>query len=155
MDDATSPHLDRRRLLGSTAVLGLTGPLLVACGSDDSGSSGNGGDSGSSGGSGDSGSSGGAGQLPVDTADVPVGGGIVLADAKLVVTQPSDGEFKCFTAVCTHKGCTVGSVENGEIACPCHGSRFSATDGTVVNGPAESPLEERPVKVEGGQVVEA
>jgi Rieske Fe-S protein len=152
MDDATIPHLDRRRLLGSTAVLGLTAPLLVACGSDDSGGSDS---SGGSGGSGDSRASGGAGQLPVDTADVPVGGGIVLADAKLVVTQPSDGEFKCFTAVCTHKGCTVGSVENGEIACPCHGSRFSAADGTVVNGPAENPLEERPVKVEGGQVVEA
>jgi len=138
MDDATTPHLDRRRLLGCTALLGLTGPLLVACGSDDS-----------------AGSSGGPGTLPVDTADVPVGGGIVLADAKLVVTQPSDGEFKCFTAVCTHKGCTVGSVEDGEISCPCHGSRFSATDGTVVSGPAEDPLEERPVRVEGGQVVEA
>ncbi len=154
MDEATIPHLDRRRLLGCTAVLGVTGPLLVACGSDDSGGSDSAGGSGGSGDSGGSGGSGGPGGLPVDTADVPVGGGIVLAEAQLVVTQPSDGEFKCFTAVCTHKGCTVQSVEDGEIRCPCHGSRFSAADGSVVSGPAEDPLEERPVQVKGGQVVE-
>ena len=62
----------------------------------------------------------------------------MLTDDKLVVTQPTEGEFKGFTAVCTHQGCTVGRVEDGEIRCPCHGSRFSAEDGSVVGGPART-----------------
>ena len=45
------------------------------------------------------------------------------------------------------------SVEDGEISCPCHGSRFSAEDGSVTNGPASKPLEEFPVSVDGDQVV--
>ncbi|HEX5811853.1 MAG TPA: Rieske (2Fe-2S) protein, partial [Pseudonocardia sp.] len=54
------------------------------------------------------------------TSQVPVGGGVVLADAALVITQPKAGQFKAFSAVCTHQGCTVGSVEGGTINCPCH-----------------------------------
>ncbi|HET6562591.1 MAG TPA: Rieske (2Fe-2S) protein [Marmoricola sp.] len=121
-----------RRVFGGAALLGLSAPVLAACGSDEAAT---------------------AGSFPVATADVPLGGGVVLADAQLVVTQPAEGEFRCFTAVCTHQGCTVGSVTDGEIACPCHGSRFSAQDGSVVNGPATDPLEEFPVSVKGGQVV--
>ena len=122
-----------RRAFGCAALLGLAAPALVACGSDGAE---------------------GPRALPVATKDVPLGGGIVLTDDKLVVTQPTDGQFKCFTAVCTHQGCTVARVEDGEIRCPCHGSRFSAVDGSVVSGPAEDPLEERPVTVRGDQVVE-
>jgi nitrite reductase/ring-hydroxylating ferredoxin subunit len=44
-------------------------------------------------------------------SDVPEGGGVVFRDQKVVVTQPEPGEFKAFTAVCTHQGCLVDSVE--------------------------------------------
>jgi len=86
-------------------------------------------------------------------ADVPVGGGVILPDAAVVVTQPKEGDIKAFSAICTHQGCLVGSVENNEIVCPCHGSKFSATDGSVLQGPATQPLAAAPVAVSGGNVV--
>jgi len=139
----TARGIGRRRVVAGTAGLGLATPLLAACGSDD-GSTGD--DSGSSGGSG----AGGGALGP--TSDVPVGGGTVYSEQEVVVTQPAEGEFKAFTSVCTHQGCQVGKVENNEILCPCHGSAFSADDGSVVTGPATAALEEVPISVEGDQI---
>jgi Rieske Fe-S protein len=82
---------------------------------------------------------------------VPVGGGTVYATAKVVVTQPSMGQYKGFSAVCTHEGCTVGDVST-TINCPCHGSQFSITDGSVIRGPAKAPLPAKTVTVSGGNV---
>jgi Rieske Fe-S protein len=89
------------------------------------------------------------------TSDVPVGGGKILADKKIVLTQPQSGEFHGFSAVCTHAGCIVGSVSGGTINCPCHGSRFNITNGSVVNGPAASPLPPVSIKVQGSSIVQA
>ena len=91
------------------------------------------------------------------TADIPVAGGkIVTADGKpIVITQPKAGTFLAFTAVCTHAGCTVNSVSAGVISCPCHGSTFSATDGSVEGGPAPSPLASVAIKVSGDSIVAA
>ena len=141
--DAGSP---RRTLLKGLAAGGLALPLLSACGSGDSGGSGGG----SAGGSG-SGSGGSGGGVSVAESTVPVGGGVVV-DQEVVVTQPSKGDFKAFSAICTHQGCPVEGVQNGEIVCPCHGSRFSAKDGSVVNGPAAAPLGAKKVQVNGGKV---
>jgi Rieske Fe-S protein len=160
MNDIDLRHLDRRRLLGSVAALGVAAPLLAACGSDDepSGSSTPASSSSSSSASDtptEEPQGSGGGQELVATADVPVGGGVVLDDTKLVVTQPTEGDFKCFTAVCTHQGCLVGSVEDNVITCPCHGSQYSAEDGTVVTGPATGNLTPVDVTVKGGQIVES
>jgi Rieske Fe-S protein len=89
------------------------------------------------------------------TSQVPVGGGTVFAAQKVVVTQPRQGTFQAFTAVCTHKGCTVGTVGGGTINCPCHGSKFSAADGSVVHGPATAPLAKINVSTTGGNIVMA
>ncbi len=86
-------------------------------------------------------------------ADVPVGGGVVLTDAEIVVTQPTAGTIKAFTAVCTHQGFTVGRVQDGQIICLHHGSRYDAATGAVVMGPAPRALAEIAVAVSGGQVV--
>ncbi|GAA1396791.1 Rieske (2Fe-2S) protein [Catellatospora coxensis] len=83
-----------------------------------------------------------AGKPLVETAKVPVGGGVILEAERLVVTQPQAGVYKAFSAVCTHQGCTVTSVADGIIECGCHGSRFRATDGSVAGGPATRPLRE-------------
>jgi Rieske Fe-S protein len=89
------------------------------------------------------------------TSDVPVGGGTILTDKKIVITQPQSGTFKAFTAVCTHAGCTVGSVSGGTINCPCHGSKFNIATGAVVNGPAASPLAPVNIQVQGTSIVQA
>jgi Rieske Fe-S protein len=89
------------------------------------------------------------------TADIPVGGGKILADKKIVITQPRAGSFIAFTAVCTHQGCTVDSLAGGTINCPCHGSKFSIADGSVVKGPAPSPLAPVSIKVQGTSIVQA
>jgi|SRR4051794_12291169 Rieske Fe-S protein len=86
-------------------------------------------------------------------ADVPVGGGVVVAAQDLVVTQPVAGTFKGFSATCTHQGCKVAEVKGGTINCPCHGSKFAVADGTPTAGPAKKPLPEKPVTVQGASVV--
>ncbi len=93
-----------------------------------------------------------AGESLASTADIPVGGGQVFADQNVVVTQPQAGTFKAFSAVCTHQGCTVSKVASGTIDCPCHGSKFAIADGSVVDGPASRPLEERQVTVSGDSI---
>ena len=134
-----SHEMTRRVLLRGAAVSGVAAPLLAACGTAGAGGS-------------PSASQPAAGGTKVPTSDVPLGGGAILPDEKVVVTQPAKGDFKAFSAVCTHQGCTVTTVTDGTINCPCHGSKFAVADGSVVNGPATRPLESLTATVEGDQV---
>ncbi|WP_149823365.1 Rieske (2Fe-2S) protein [Streptomyces tailanensis] len=86
------------------------------------------------------------------TADIPVGGGTIFKDRKVVVTQPEEGDFKAFSAVCTHRSCIVSSVSDDTINCACHGSKFSITDGAVENGPATAPLPAEQITVSGNSI---
>ena len=84
------------------------------------------------------------------TAEIPVGGGKIFPDDQVVVTQPQSGQFKAFSAICTHQGCLVGQVEGGHIICPCHGSQFDITTGDPTpESLARSPLEAKTVTVTG------
>jgi Rieske Fe-S protein len=92
---------------------------------------------------------------PVELAaatEIPVGGGMVLSKANLVVTQPVAGEFKAFSSVCPHVGCVLDKVANGTIDCPCHGSTFRIADGAVVTGPATQPLTPVAITVANGVI---
>lgn len=130
-----SPGLTRRHMIGGATVVGVGLPLLTACGGSEA-------------------PSGPTGSGPlVRTTDVPVGGGVVVADRNMVATQPSAGTFKVFVATCTHQGCEVQKVQNGTIDCPCHGSRFAIADGSVVEGPATRPLASVAFSVADGQIV--
>jgi Rieske Fe-S protein len=100
-----------------------------------------------SGGSGAAPTTTGGGTLLGDVSEIPVGGGKVFMTEKVVVTQPVKGEFKAFSAVCTHVGCIVDKVANGKIYCPCHGSIFKITDGSVVAGPAPRPIPAEKINV--------
>jgi len=93
------------------------------------------------------------GDVLTSVDDVPVEGGVVIADPPVVVVQPSSGDIKGFSAVCPHQGCLMSSVEANEIVCPCHGSLFSAEDGSVIAGPAREGLPAVPVSVQGDSVV--
>jgi len=86
---------------------------------------------------------------------VPVGGGLILADKKIVITRDSGGTVHAFSAVCTHMGCTVGSVSGGAIKCPCHGSTYDASTGKNISGPAPRPLSPVNVTVKGDDIYQA
>ena len=92
------------------------------------------------------------GAVLVKTAEVPVGSGIILDEAKVVVTQPAAGDFKAFSSICTHLSCPLNGISGDRITCTCHGSSFSISDGTPAGGPARSPLEEIAVTVDGDEV---
>jgi Rieske Fe-S protein len=86
-------------------------------------------------------------------SEIPLGGGKIFTAAKVVVTQPTRGQYKAFSAVCTHVGCIMSEVANGTIDCPCHGSEFKITTGAVVTGPAPAPLPKKQIKIVDGKVV--
>ena len=83
------------------------------------------------------------------TADIPVGSGVIVDD--VVITQPAEGKFNGFSAICTHAGCTVAEVVGASINCPCHGSSFNL-DGTVAKGPANRPLDAKDIVVQGDSI---
>ncbi|NUR04823.1 MAG: Rieske (2Fe-2S) protein [Streptomyces sp.] len=122
-------------------VLLATGAATLAAGCSKYGNS----DSGS-------GTNASGGQELAKTSEIPVGGGKIFKDQKVVVTQPKKDEFKAFSAICTHQGCTVSTISNGTIDCPCHGSQYRIADGSVAGGPAPKPLPAEQIKVEGNSI---
>ncbi|GAA4364016.1 Rieske (2Fe-2S) protein [Nocardioides caricicola] len=134
--------ITRRNALTGAATAGVALPLLAACGGGDDDTTAN--DPGASAGT--------PGEVLASTSEIPVGGGEIFEDQSVVVTQPTEGEFKCFSAICTHQGCLVSSVKDGAINCTCHGSSFSIEDGSVLGGPAPSALSSVDVTVEGDDI---
>lgn len=152
------PGISRRRALSGAATVGVSLPLLAACGGSNGAAadpppsesvSSTPGDAPAEQGS--SSSPAGAGGLTA-VSDVPVGGGVIFPDDRVVVTQPTEGDFKAFTAVCTHTGCIVNEVTD-TINCPCHGSMYDLATGAVVGGPAPAPLDEVSFSVKGAEIV--
>ncbi len=90
-----------------------------------------------------------AGDPVAQLTDVPSGGGLVVGD--VVITRDGD-TVHAFSATCTHQGCIVSDVTDGEILCPCHGSAFDASTGAVVTGPATRPLPVVGVEVRNGAI---
>lgn len=155
------PGSSRRAVLraagvgGAVVAVGLT---AAACGNSSSGNTSANSPASAAGGASSApasaGSGGAGGTLLAQTSDIPLDGGkIVTTDNGTVVTQPSAGTYKAFTAICTHQGCTVGSVSNNQIMCPCHGSIYSAVDGHVIQGPAPAPLAAKTISVSAGQIM--
>ncbi|OLZ72624.1 iron-sulfur protein [Streptomyces sp. IMTB 2501] len=139
----------RRTVLATGAAAAIVAPV-AACGGGTK-SSGSASTSGSTESASDIKTAGTGGDLG-KTSGIPVGGGTIFKDQKVVVTQPKKGEFKAFSAICTHLGCTVNNIANGTIDCPCHGSKFHIADGSVAHGPATRPLPEKSIKVEKNSI---
>lgn len=149
--------ITRRRALSGSAAVALGVPVLAACSGDDSTPT----DPATSSSpeapsppvEDDAGS--GGGEVLASTADVPVGGCFVVSAAQVVVTQPTEGDFLAFSAVCTHQGCIVETSSDGEIPCPCHGSTFSLEDGSPRSGPATASLAPVAITVDGDAISRA
>ncbi|CCI54582.1 putative iron sulphur protein (secreted protein) [Nostocoides jenkinsii Ben 74] len=145
---SAAPESTRRRALAIGGV-GAAALTTTACGSEGATIT----TTSAGAGSGTTGSStGAAAGTSVAKADVPEGGGVIMKDAKIVVTQPAAGDFKAFSAVCTHQGCVVSAVTD-TIDCACHNSKFALADGAVVSGPATSPLPAKTVTADGDNLV--
>ena len=144
------PGAPTRRTVLAVAGCGVA---LTACGGAGEGSSGaSGGGSGAKP-KGPAGGSPGSALLALD--EVPVGQAKTVrveGGKSVVVSRTGEAEVRGFSASCTHQGCLV-RPEGGELNCPCHGSKFNATTGEVLQGPADEPLPEVPMKIEGDQVV--
>ncbi|MEV5441043.1 Rieske (2Fe-2S) protein [Streptomyces sp. NPDC052644] len=159
----TSGAVARRTVVAAAGGAGLAA-VLTACGGPDgaappaAGGAGEGAGSGygtgGANGTGGAAGSGGAagGRVLARKSEIPEGGGKVFADQGVVVTQPAAGQFKAFSAMCTHQGCAVKDVADGVINCPCHGSTFDAADGSVKAGPATAPLAPASITVEGDAI---
>jgi Rieske Fe-S protein len=149
MAEQTQPTTDRRTVLRNTAIgvaVAGIGVTAAACSSSNSVAQG-------------SGAQTAAAAAPTGpttlttTANVKEGSGYIDQTSKTVVTQPTAGTYKAFTAVCTHQQCIVGSVTNNVIQCPCHGSQYSASTGEVIQGPATQALAPKTIKVSGDNIV--
>jgi nitrite reductase/ring-hydroxylating ferredoxin subunit len=131
----------RRTILRGALALGVTGvagTTLAGCGNGEASTTASGPAA--------------AGTMLGATSDIPVGGGTIFTDAKVVVTQPKKGIFKAFSSICTHAGCPVTKVADGLIQCPCHGSRYSIADGSVQRPPAQNPLPAVAITTAGGTI---
>lgn len=87
-------------------------------------------------------------------ADVPVGGVIkaTASGVSVMIAQPSEGQFRAFSSVCTHQGCQLNAQMEKTMTCPCHSSVFSLEDGSPTGGPAETALAQFPVEVKEGRI---
>jgi Rieske Fe-S protein len=86
------------------------------------------------------------------TGDIPVGGGRIFSNEKVVVTQPTEGNFKAYDTTCSHAGCSVTKISGGTINCLCHGAKFSVEDGSVTGGPAPAGLQEVSIAIDGDAI---
>lgn len=67
-----------------------------------------------------------------------LGTGIFMFDKYIVVKSTSS--LKVFSNKCTHAGCRINQEINGQLVCPCHGSKYDTLTGKVLQGPAGLPL---------------
>ena len=146
-EDHPTPGPSRRTVLASVGLAGVGVTALAGCGAAEDAAN----DAASSAG----GAATDAVKDAIWKATIPVGGGKIFSDQKVVVTQPTEGDFKAYTAVCTHQQLLVASVEEGVIHCDNHGSEFDVATGEVTLGPATSPLAAVKITVDGDKILKA
>jgi nitrite reductase/ring-hydroxylating ferredoxin subunit len=85
--------------------------------------------------------------------DVPAGemAAFDVGGNKIAVANV-EGAFHAFDDMCTHQQCSLadGDLDGTTVTCPCHGSQFDVTSGTVLAPPAVRPVRSYRVRVEGG-----
>ena len=66
-----------------------------------------------------------------------------------MVHRLSEDTIVAFTAICTHQGCIVEALQK-TFECPCHGSVYDSSTGTVLQGPAKKSLKKFSVVIQDG-----
>ncbi|WP_175476947.1 ubiquinol-cytochrome c reductase iron-sulfur subunit [Ruania alba] len=91
--------------------------------------------------------------MPLDDVGVGEAKAVTTEDGvEIMVVRSGEQDVHAFSAICTHQGCSI-RPEEGELYCPCHGSRFDQSTGEPTDGPAEEPLPEVAVAIEDDNVV--
>jgi Rieske Fe-S protein len=137
-----APGTTRRALLLGAGAIGAAGVLAACASSNPAPPTTNGGNGGEAP----------ASPQPIKVTDIPVGGGAIFPDQNAVVTQLTAGQFKAYSATCTHEQCLVSRIQSAVIICPCHGSQYNIADGSVAVGPATRPLPARTATVSGDTI---
>jgi cytochrome b6-f complex iron-sulfur subunit len=152
-----SGPVPRRQLLCGALLLGAAGAVgagvLAGCGGSDPATPTGSGDTGST--ATGTGTPAAPGTPLARLSDVPVGGGRIVTTSggeAVLLVQPTAGTVKAYNPTCTHRGTRVPAPRNGVMTCPSHGSKFEASDGSVVQGPATRPLQEIAVTVKGQEI---
>jgi Rieske Fe-S protein len=140
----TNPEIARRTAL-TAGLAGLGALTLAACGAGGGGGSSSGGTSAPT-----------SGQkvMALDGVKVNDSASAKVDGQNVLVFRTGADSAVCFSAICTHMGCTV-NPEGTMFVCPCHGSTYDAKTGNVLTGPAPRPLPQIPVTVTGGEIVTA
>jgi nitrite reductase/ring-hydroxylating ferredoxin subunit len=85
-------------------------------------------------------------QAPREVVVPPdIQGDVTFVDT-VIVSRDHVGALRVLSARCPHLGCQIDRLVDGVLVCPCHGSRFHP-DGSVVSGPASSPLADLPYEI--------
>jgi 3-phenylpropionate/trans-cinnamate dioxygenase ferredoxin component len=81
--------------------------------------------------------------------------GVEIDGVPVAVVHSQDGEVHAIHNVCSHAEVALseGDVEDGEIECWLHGSRFDLRSGQPTGLPATEPVPIYPVKVDGDEVL--
>lgn len=118
------PSCSRRTFLLGTATT-FVGAFLAACGK--------------------------APSAEVAATQVPVGSAVIVD--KIIIAQPTEGQFVAYSTTCPHQGSSITQVDGSTVKCPSHGSVFDIATGAPVSGPATTGMTTVPVTESAGTVV--
>lgn len=86
-------------------------------------------------------------------SEVAKGSSRLYRDHNVVVSRAGNGTLTAYSTICTHAQCPINRLDGTTLICPCHGSRFDATTGKVLQIPATEPLQELKVTAENGRII--
>ncbi|WP_084252769.1 Rieske (2Fe-2S) protein [Devriesea agamarum] len=81
----------------------------------------------------------------------------VIADfgsAFVAIIRGQGQDIRGMSGYCTHQGCKL-ALDDQQLQCPCHGSRFDENTGAPLGGPAKEPLAKIPLQIRDGKVFRA
>ena len=88
--------------------------------------------------------------------DLPAVGAVQadIAGKRVAVVRDSAGDIHAIDDTCSHANVSLseGDVEDGEVECWLHGSRFDLRSGKPTGLPAVAPIAVYPVKIDGHDV---